>query len=224
MINLKEKEAQIVDSAQIITVASIDEKGYPRPVPMVKLKNGQGEIFLSTALSSAKVAHFKVNPKAGVSIVRGNDSVVYTGEMKIISDQTIKSMLWGDWMLDHFPGGPEDPEYCIMKFIPESVTYWIDHVFVKDQKYMNLFCQSCGMPMQTSDQFGTKSDASLNEDFCCYCYKEGQFTSDCTMEEMIDHCIKFLDQYNESSDIQLSKEEAIERMQKYFPHLKRWAK
>lgn len=221
-MDIKEKAAQMVASAQVITVASIDENGYPRPVAMVKIKDEDGAIYVSTGTSSAKTAHFKANPKAGVSIVKGGDSIVYTGEMEIVTDENIKRSLWGDWMLDHFPGGMEDPEYCVLKFTPKSATYWIDNAFVKNDKYLNLYCQSCGMPMQTADQFGTNADGSANQEYCCYCYKDGAFVQDCTMEGMIEHCIKYLDEFNGASNTQFSKEEAIEQMKKFFPMLKRW--
>ena len=46
------------------------------------------------------------------------------------------------------------------------------------------FCQSCGMPL-TEDVLGTNADGSKNEDYCMYCYRDGKFLQDCTMEEMI---------------------------------------
>ena len=213
----------MVAAAQVITVASIDENGYPRPVAMVKIKDENRAIYVSTGTSSAKTAHFKANPKAGISIVRGVDSIVYTGEMEIVTDEAVKRSLWEDWMLNHFPGGVEDSEYCVLKFTPRSATYWIDNAFVKDDTYMNPFCQSCGMPMQTSDLFGTNEDGSANHEYCCYCYKNGAFVQDYTMDEMIDHCIKFLDEFNGACDTKFSKDEAIAQMRNYFPKLKRWA-
>lgn len=223
MKSIEEKAAKIVADAQIITLASIDENGYPRPVAMVKLKADKDVIFVSTGTSSAKTAHFKACPKAGMSIVEGGNSIVYTGDIEIVTDEAVKRSLWGDWMTDHFPGGMEDPEYCILKFTPKSYTYWIDNVFVKDQKYMNLFCQSCGMPLHTSEQFGTNRDGSVNQEYCCYCYKDGAFTSDCTMDEMIEHCVQYLDEFNKDSNVQFSKEQAITQMKAFFPRLKRWA-
>lgn len=221
-MDIKEKAAQMVATAQIITVASVDENGYPRPVAMVKLKDDNGAIYVSTGTSSAKTAHFKANPKAGVSIVKGGDSIVYTGEMEIVTDEAVKRSLWGDWMLDHFSDGVEDSEYCVLKFTPQSATYWIENAFIKDEKYMNRFCQSCGMPTQTADQLGTNADGSANQDYCCYCYKDGAFVQDCTMEGMIEHCIQYLDEFNGACSTQFSKEEAIAEMQKHFPKLKRW--
>ena len=53
------------------------------------------------------------------------------------------------------------------------------------------FCQSCGMPL-TNEILGTNADRSKNEDYCMYCYKDGKFTQDCTMDEMIEFCAQFL--------------------------------
>ena len=146
-MKIEEKAIGILTNSQIITIASIDDNGFPRPVPMAKLKNVGNIIYFSTGTSSAKTKHFEKNPKAGISILEGGDSIVYTGNIEIVNDIEIKKALWGDWMLPHFPLGVEDPEYCVMKFTPKSSTLWIDDVFVRDGKYFNRFCQSCGMPI-----------------------------------------------------------------------------
>lgn len=222
IMKTEEKAAQMVAAAQVITLASVDENGYPRPVAMVKLKDENGAIYVSTGTTSAKTAHFKANPKAGVSIVEGQNSIVYTGEIEVVTDEALKRSLWDDWMLNHFPGGVNDPEYCVLKFTSKSTTYWIDNVFVKDGKYLNLYCQSCGMPLQDSQYFGTEKDGSRNHEYCIYCYKDGDFVQDCTMEEMIDHCINYLDEFNGACNTQFTKDEAIAHMRQYFPKLKRW--
>ena len=85
------------------------------------------------------------------------------------------------------------------------------------------FCQSCGMPL-TDEVLGTNADGSKNEEYCMYCYKDGKFVQDCTMEEMIEHCAQFVGVFNEGSGLQLTKEEAIGQMKMFFPHLKRWRK
>ena len=85
------------------------------------------------------------------------------------------------------------------------------------------FCQSCGMPL-TDEVLGTNADGSKNEEYCMYCYKDGKFTQDCTMDEMIEHCAQFVGEFNDGSGLQLTREEAIGQMKMYFPHLKRWRK
>ena len=83
------------------------------------------------------------------------------------------------------------------------------------------FCQSCGMPL-TDDVLGTNADGTKNEDYCMYCYKDGQFLQDCTMEEMIEHCAQFVNAVNEGLEKPITKEEYIGMMKSYFPQLKRW--
>ena len=108
------------------------------------------------------------------------------------------------------------------------------------------FCQSCGMPL-TEDVLGTNADGSKNEDYCMYCYRDGHFLQDCTMEEMIEHCAQLMEQReqcdacidnaesrqkstkgqfvgaaNEGLEKPITKEEYIGMMKSYFPQLKRW--
>ena len=37
---------------------------------------------------------------------------------------------WQDWFIAHFPKGPTDPEYVLLKFRSEHATFWIDGQFV----------------------------------------------------------------------------------------------
>ncbi|MDR0365089.1 MAG: zinc ribbon domain-containing protein [Bacteroidales bacterium] len=84
------------------------------------------------------------------------------------------------------------------------------------------FCQSCGMPLRQTEDLGTNVDQTPNEDFCRFCYQDGNFTQDVTMEMMIEHCAQFVDEFNKDSAQKLTHEEAISQMREYFPHLKRW--
>jgi len=77
------------------------------------------------------------------------------------------------------------------------------------------------MPL-TNEILATNADGSQNEDYCIYCYKEGKFTQDMTMEQMIDHCAQFTEEINKQSGQNLTKEQAKEMMRRFFPKLKRW--
>lgn len=83
------------------------------------------------------------------------------------------------------------------------------------------YCQCCGMPMgDTNELYGTEKDGSKSVDYCKYCYENGAFTSECTMEEMIEFCVPVM--VKENSD--MTEDKARELMQQYFPTLKRWMK
>ena len=72
-------------------------------------------------------------------------------------------------------------------------------------------CQSCGMPMQ-EEQYGTNKDGSKNESYCCYCYKDGAFAQDCSLEEMVDFCAPFEVEGGRARNL----EEAKEQLMKYL--------
>lgn len=86
------------------------------------------------------------------------------------------------------------------------------------------FCQSCGMPMQAAADFGTEADGTLSPDYCVYCYKEGGFAQECTMEEMIRHCAQFHEEFHDEEGKSYTYEESVALMRRFFPSLKRWAR
>ena len=79
------------------------------------------------------------------------------------------------------------------------------------------------MPL-SPEVMGTNVDGSKSEDYCIYCYKDGNFLQECTMDEMIEHCAQFVDEVNKGLPQPITKEEYIGQMKMYFPHLKRWRK
>jgi len=89
---------------------------------------------------------------------------------------------------------------------------------MENQTQENLkICQSCGMPMQ-EEQYGTEKDGSRNDKYCCYCYKEGEFAQNCTVEEMAEFCAPFEVEGGRAK----TKEEAKAMLMAYFPTLERW--
>lgn len=93
-----------------------------------------------------------------------------------------------------------------------------------DENMNKRICQSCGMPLMSDADCGTNADGSINNDYCTYCYKDGHFTQECTMEQMIDFCAQFVDEVNKNLPKPITAEEYKEQMRQYFPQLKRWQK
>lgn len=78
----------------------------------------------------------------------------------------------------------------------------------------NLICQSCGMPLNEDSLISREADGSLNEAYCKWCYGDGAFLYDCTMEEMLEICVTHMGWED--------KEEARQYMRGLLPKLERW--
>jgi len=80
------------------------------------------------------------------------------------------------------------------------------------------YCQSCGMPMEDS-LYGTEKDGTKSDDYCIYCYKDGEFENpNETMEDMIETCVPFM---KESG---MDEKQSREILNNTLPQLKRWKK
>ena len=71
------------------------------------------------------------------------------------------------------------------------------------------------MPIENIDQLGKNIDGSTNEDYCKYCYDNGEFIDKVTMEEYIDMCAQY------GSQAGMTNEEMKEYCTKLIPTLKR---
>ena len=77
-----------------------------------------------------------------------------------------------------------------------------------------LICQCCGMPLDDSI-IGTDKDGALNEDYCKWCYADGQYTySD--MDELIEVCVRHMTNEN------FSEEQARAYLKQALPKLDYW--
>ena len=84
-------------------------------------------------------------------------------------------------------------------------------------------CQSCGMPLTQEELLGTNADGTKNQEYCIYCYKDGAFTGDFTMEEMAEYCSMFVEEYNKNTGQHLTACEYKEILRQFYPTLKRWS-
>ena len=127
---IRQRAIELVEKAGDAVLTSIDGEGYPRAVPMAKVKaEGMETIWFSTSTSSRKVKHFAANPKAGVCFFEPGKTVSLVGEIEVVEDMELKKALWIDWFIEHFPGGVTDPEYCLMKFTAKRASLWLGDVF-----------------------------------------------------------------------------------------------
>jgi len=84
-------------------------------------------------------------------------------------------------------------------------------------------CQSCGVPINGEMEvtFGKNADGSANEDYCNYCFPNGEFDdwdgTVKTMEDMVNACIPHM---VESGMFDEAGARAM--LEEMLPTLKRW--
>ncbi len=81
----------------------------------------------------------------------------------------------------------------------------------------NNICQSCGMLLKHENK-GTNSDKSKHDEYCLFCYQNGEFTDtsltlDRQTEKLIDIAVE---------KMKIPREKAREQANKILPNLKRW--
>ncbi len=80
------------------------------------------------------------------------------------------------------------------------------------------FCQSCSMPMDNSECFGTDERGLRVNDYCVHCFENGEFTNlNISKEEMIDLMTDLM-----VEKTKMSEERARQISDAIIPTLKRW--
>lgn len=77
--------------------------------------------------------------------------------------------------------------------------------------------QSCDMMFTRPGQHGHEADGTETDDFCRWCYDEGAYTYETTMEEMIEDCAPRM-----SQNMYWTADECALFLGTILPTLRRW--
>ena len=78
-----------------------------------------------------------------------------------------------------------------------------------------LVCQCCGMPLEDDTLISRETDNSFNEDYCKWCYADGQFVYK-NMDQLLDFLV------NHMSNDSFTPEQARTYFSGLLPGLKNW--
>lgn len=135
---LEEQADRLLEQCQVLTLASVNEQGYPRICTMLKaMAPDFRTIYFVTSKRSAKdgkAAHFERNPKASVCYQLGTDSVTLLGVVEFVTDRTLQEQVWKETDRRFFRRGVEDPKFRLLRFHTLEATFWIGGKF-KTVKY-----------------------------------------------------------------------------------------
>jgi len=130
---IETKATELLEKCDTVTLASVNEKGFPRICAMSKIRAyGFREIYFISSKRSqynGKVTHFENNPKASVCYFLHGDSVTLIGLIDFVEDNELKKEVWRESDRRFFGKGIEDPKFRLLRFRTTEATFWIEGKF-----------------------------------------------------------------------------------------------
>jgi general stress protein 26 len=135
-----EKAGKIINSRSAkenmgvgVTLSLIDFDGYPTTSTLsISKAKGIEEITFGVALDSNKAKRVMKDNRASICLFDDdyeNDlyyNITLVGDMFVITDPIIKRETWFEGLEEHFAGGMEDPNYCVLKFVTKRYNIWVN--------------------------------------------------------------------------------------------------
>ena len=113
-----------VFKGEVCVISLIDEDGFPTMSTITPAKSdGVNWITFGTLLSHNRAKRTLANKKASVCFDSNAYCVNLVGEMEVITSPDVKKDMWYDGLAGFFTG-PDDPEYCVLKFTTKRYKYF----------------------------------------------------------------------------------------------------
>ena len=129
---IKSKTAAVNMGAGV-TLSLLDHEGYPT-TSTLSISNADGirQMTFGVALDSNKAKRAKANSRASVCIFDDDFeggayyNITLVGDVEVVTDSEMKKETWYQGLEEHFPGGVDDPNYCVLKFTTKRYNLWVD--------------------------------------------------------------------------------------------------
>ena len=137
---MEEKEAkrvslELMQAVTDVYLGTVDGDGFPQVRVMGNLRNeqqckiaeelfaGHDEdflVYMLTGHSSDKMQQIRANSKVSAYFCNSAEfhTLLLMGNAEEIDDPDLKKRIWQDEWKIHWPAGPEDPEFIILKLLP----------------------------------------------------------------------------------------------------------
>lgn len=112
-------------------LALIDLDGYPTASTISASKaDGINWITFCTGMGGTRTSRINNCNRASVCFNAKDYNITLVGTMEVITDLDMKKEMWYEGLRNHF-SGPEDPNYCVLRFTTERYNLLIDWNEVK---------------------------------------------------------------------------------------------
>ncbi|MCL2438394.1 MAG: helix-turn-helix domain-containing protein [Coriobacteriia bacterium] len=140
--------------------------------------------------------------------------------LDLTQDELAEKLFVTRQAISRWETGETTPSIDTLRLMSNTFSVSIDELLGATED--KFFCQSCAMHLRAIGDFGTETDAGISTDYCVYCYKDGSFTGDPSMDEMIETNLGYLDHWNMEQGTNYTKDEARAILKEHLPTLKRW--
>jgi general stress protein 26 len=132
---LKRACLNLMDTADAVYLSTFGDDGFPHTRMMSNLRNKEENpacaellepdkkdfvVFFATGTSSVKMQQIRANPRVSAYFCKPRElrALMLGGQVEVIEDCQFKRKLWQDVWEIHWPKGPEDPEFTVLKLSP----------------------------------------------------------------------------------------------------------
>jgi general stress protein 26 len=123
---LQQSVVELIENNPYSKLITFGPDNAPRGRIMTNLPLGKDMvIWFATGLSTSKIKDIKKNPNVSVFVDDPYDmtNASIAGKAEIITTPALLKKFWQEPFGFFFPGGPTDPNYCLLKITPKKVEY-----------------------------------------------------------------------------------------------------
>ena len=118
----------LIDRQRTAFLSSVDGEGYPNTKAMLapRIREGIRTFYFTTNVSSMRTARWRENPKACLYFCdsRFFRGVMLLGTVEVLEDRENRERIWREGDTMYYPGGIDDPDYCVLRFTAFSGRYY----------------------------------------------------------------------------------------------------
>lgn len=136
-------------------------------------------------------------------------------ERGLTQEELAKKLFVTRQAVSRWENGETAPGIDMIKLIAVALQVPITELIAMPEHY----CQSCGMMFTGPGQHGHEADGAETEEFCRWCYDNGDYTYETDMESMIEECAPRM-----AEAMGWTLDESVSLLGAILPNLKRWKK
>lgn len=117
---------QNAGEASYCVLALLDTDGYPTASTITPSKaDGINWITFCTGLGGTRTNRIDKSNRASVCFNADDYNITLVGTIEVVTDPDVKKEMWYGGLANHF-SGPEDPNYCVLRFKTQRYNLLVD--------------------------------------------------------------------------------------------------